>query len=90
MLKVATQDTQRRLLGAMEATQSSVVDVENVDNLLPYEITHVQNVPTLSLLDSLVFESGLLLTRLWLWMPRSMAKLTSIIAFCISQTQDMT
>ncbi len=46
MLKLTAQDTQHRLLGAMEATQSSVVDVENVDALLPYDITHVQGVPT--------------------------------------------
>jgi hypothetical protein len=39
----APADAQRRLLGAMEATQSSVVDVENVDALL-YDITNVQKV----------------------------------------------
>ena len=43
MHNIATQDAQRRLLGAMEATQSSVVDVENVDALL-YDITNVQKV----------------------------------------------
>jgi len=57
MLKLATDDTRRHLLGAMEATQSSVVDVQNVDALLPYQITQVQNVPTLSLLDSLSFDN---------------------------------
>ena len=31
MLKLATDDTRCHLLGAMEATQSSVVDVQNVD-----------------------------------------------------------
>jgi hypothetical protein len=57
MMQLTAQDSQRRLLGAMEATQSSVVDVENVDALLPYEITNVQSVPTLSLLDSLAFDN---------------------------------
>jgi len=57
MHNIATQDAQRRLLGAMEATQSSVVDVENVDALLPYDITQVQKVPTLSLLDALSFDN---------------------------------
>lgn len=57
MHNIATQDAQRRLLGAMEATQSSVVDVENVDALLPYDITNVQKVPTLSLLDGLSFDN---------------------------------
>ena len=36
MLRITAQDSQRRLLGAMEATQSSVVDVENIDALMPY------------------------------------------------------
>jgi hypothetical protein len=31
MLKLATDDTRCHLLGAMEATQNSVVDVQNVD-----------------------------------------------------------
>jgi hypothetical protein len=57
MLKLTVQDSQPRLLGAMEATQSSVVDVDNIDALLPSEITHVQSVPTLSLLDSLAFDN---------------------------------
>ena len=70
MLKVATADTQRRLLGAMEATQSSVVDVENVDALLPYDVTHVQNVPTLSLLDSLAFDN---VTEEWSFTYETMA-----------------
>jgi len=70
MLKVATQDTQRRLLGAMEATQSSVVDVDNVETLLPYDITHVQNVPTLSLLDSLSFDN---VTEEWSFTYETMA-----------------
>jgi hypothetical protein len=70
VLKATTQDTQRRLLGAMEATQSSVVDVENVDSLLPYEMTHVQNVPTLSLLDSLSFDN---VTEEWSFTYETMA-----------------
>ena len=57
MRRLTAQHSQRRLLGAMEATQSSIVDVENVDALLPYEITNVQSVPTLSLLDSLAFDN---------------------------------
>lgn len=51
------QDSQRQLLGAIEATQSSVVDVENTETLLPYEISHVQNVPTLSLLNTVDFDN---------------------------------
>jgi hypothetical protein len=70
MLKVATADTQRSLLGAMEVTQSSVVDVENVDALLPYDVTHVQNVPTLSLLDSLAFDN---VTEEWSFTSETMA-----------------
>jgi hypothetical protein len=62
----AQHNSQRNLFGALEATQSSVVDVENIDSL-PYEVTHVQSVPTLSLLDSVKFDnrqkSGLLHTR---------------------------
>jgi hypothetical protein len=49
-------NSQRNLLGALEATQSSVVDVENIDSL-PYEVTHVQSVPTLTLLDSVNFDN---------------------------------
>jgi hypothetical protein len=67
---VPAQDSQRRLLGAFEATQSSVVDVENVDALLPYEITHVQSVPTLSLLDSIAFDN---VTEDWSFTYETMA-----------------
>ena len=52
----AQHNSQRTLLGALEATQTSVVDVENIDSL-PYEVTHVQSVPTLSLLDSVKFDN---------------------------------
>lgn len=53
--QLTAQDSQRRLLGAMEATQSSVVDIDNTE--VPYDITHVQSVPTLSLLDSLAYDN---------------------------------
>ena len=48
------QESQRRLLGALEATQSTVVDVSEEG----YEITAVQSVPTLSLLDSVTFDNA--------------------------------
>lgn len=70
MLRITAPDSQRRLLGAMEATQSSVVDVENIDALLPYAITHVQSVPTLSLLDSLAFDN---ITEEWSFTYETMA-----------------
>jgi hypothetical protein len=75
MLRIIAQDSQRRLLGAMEATQSSVVDVENIDVLMPYETTHVQSVPTLSLLDSLAFDN---ITEEWSFTYETMALDTAV------------
>jgi len=59
----------------MEATQSSVVNVENIDVLMPYEITHVQSVPTLSLLDSLAFDN---VTEEWSFTYETMALDTGV------------
>jgi hypothetical protein len=75
MLRITAQDSQCRLLGAMEATQSSVVDVENIDALMPYEITHVQSVPTLSLLDSVAFDN---VTEEWSFTYETMALDTGV------------
>ena len=49
------QESQRQLLGALEATQSTVVDID--DALGVYEITQVQSSPTLSLLDAVEFDN---------------------------------
>jgi hypothetical protein len=49
------QESQRQLLGALEATQSTVVDID--DALGQYEITQVQSAPTLSLLDAVEFDN---------------------------------
>jgi len=67
------QESQRRLLGALEATQSSVVDVD--DALGNYEITQVQSVPTLSLLDSVRFDN---LTEDWFFTYETMAVDSSV------------
>lgn len=81
----AQHNSQRTLLGALEATQTSVVDVENIDSL-PYEVTHVQSVPTLSLLDSVNFDN---VTEEWsfaygqcLWIWMLMGKSINITASC--------
>jgi hypothetical protein len=63
------RNSQRTLLGALEVTQSSVVDVENIDSL-PYELTHVQSVPTLSLLDSVNFDN---VTEEWSFINETMS-----------------
>jgi hypothetical protein len=67
------QESQRRLLGALEATQSSVIDVN--DTLGHYEITQVQSVPTLSLLDSVRFDN---LTEDWFFTYETMAVDSSV------------
>lgn len=66
--QLTAQDSQRRLLGAMEASQSSVVDVDNTE--VPYDMTHVHSVPTLSLLDSVVFDN---ITEQWSFAYETMA-----------------
>ena len=70
----------------MDATQSSVVDVENVDALLTYEITNVQSVLTLSPLDSLAFDN---VTEEWSFTYETMTldtrvqgKINSYFFFC--------
>jgi hypothetical protein len=62
------QESQRRLLGAIEATQSSVVDVD--DNLSSYDLSDVQAVPTLSLLNSVSFDN---VTETWFFTYETMA-----------------
>jgi hypothetical protein len=59
---------QRRLLGAWEATQSGVVDLGEPEG--HYEISSVQSVPTLSLLDSVKFDNY---TEDWFFTYETMA-----------------
>lgn len=48
---------QRHLLGAIEATQSHVIDVQNA-----YSVTQVQSMPTLTLLENIAYNDS---TDLW-------------------------
>jgi hypothetical protein len=64
---------QRRLLGAWEATQSTVVDLGLPEG--HYEITSVQSVPTLSLLDSVRFDNY---TEDWFFTYETMAVDSSV------------
>lgn len=61
----SAQNAQRQLLGAIEATQSHIVDVAD-----PYLITYVQSAPTLSLLEDIVFDNS---SEVWSFTYETMA-----------------
>ena len=64
-LVAGDEGTVRHLLGAIEATQSRVYDVDNA-----YAVTQVQSMPTLSLLDDIQYVTG---TESWTFTYDTMA-----------------